>query len=39
METEKVFAALIALAVFGAVITNLQKRLDRLVAPWSDTKQ
>jgi ABC-type nitrate/sulfonate/bicarbonate transport system permease component len=39
METEKVFAALIALAVFGAVITSLQKRLDRLVAPWADTKQ
>lgn len=38
METEKVFAALIALAVFGAVVTNLQKRLDRLVAPWADTK-
>ena len=38
METEKVFAALIALAVFGAVITNVQKRLDRLVAPWADGK-
>ena len=36
METEKVFAALIALAVFGAVLTNTQKRLDRLVAPWAD---
>lgn len=34
METEKVFAGLIALAVFGAVITNVQKRIDRLVAPW-----
>ena len=36
METEKVFAALIALAVFGAVLTGLQKWLDRLVAPWAD---
>lgn len=36
METEKVFAALIALAVFGAAITNVQKRLDRLIAPWVD---
>lgn len=36
METEKVFAALIALAVFGAVLTSVQKRLDRLVAPWAD---
>ena len=38
MQTEKVFAALIALAVFGAVLTNVQKRLDRLVAPWADEK-
>ena len=36
METEKVFAALIVLAVFGALITNLQKRLDRLIAPWAE---
>lgn len=35
METEKVFAGLIVLAVFGAVITNVQKRIDRLVAPWT----
>lgn len=34
METEKVFAGLIVLAVFGAVITNAQKRIDRLIAPW-----
>ena len=34
METEKVFAGLIALAVFGAVITNVQKWIDRSVAPW-----
>ncbi|MFZ0845089.1 MAG: ABC transporter permease [Pseudolabrys sp.] len=36
METEKVFAGLIALAVFGAVITNVQKWIDRLVAPWAE---
>lgn len=36
METEKVFAALIALAVFGAVLTSVQKWFDRLVAPWAD---
>ena len=36
METEKVFAALIALAVFGALMTNLQRRLDRLIAPWAE---
>ena len=36
METEKVFAALIVLAVFGAAITNLQRRLDRLIAPWAE---
>lgn len=35
METEKVFAGLIVLAVFGAVITNVQKRIDRLIAPWA----
>ena len=34
METEKVFAGLIVLAVFGAVITNTQKRIDHLIAPW-----
>ena len=36
METEKVFACLIVLAIFGAVITNAQKYLDRFVAPWMD---
>jgi len=36
METEKVFAGLIALALFGAVITNVQKWIDRLVAPWAE---
>ena len=34
METEKVFAALIVLAVFGAAVTAVQKRLDRFFAPW-----
>jgi NitT/TauT family transport system permease protein len=34
METEKVFAGLIALAVFGAAITYAQKRIDLLIAPW-----
>ncbi len=34
METEKVFAALIVLAVFGAAVTNVQKWIDRRVAPW-----
>jgi ABC-type nitrate/sulfonate/bicarbonate transport system permease component len=38
METEKVFAALIVLAVFGALMTNLQRGFDRLVAPWSERK-
>lgn len=36
METEKVFAGLIALAVFGAVITYAQKWIDRQVAPWAE---
>jgi NitT/TauT family transport system permease protein len=36
METEKVFAGLIVLAIFGAVITNAQKRIDRLIAPWME---
>lgn len=35
LETEKVFAGLIVLAIFGAVITSAQKRLDRLIAPWA----
>jgi len=34
METEKVFAALIVLAVFGAAVTNVQKLIDRRLAPW-----
>jgi ABC-type nitrate/sulfonate/bicarbonate transport system permease component len=34
METEKVFASLIVLAVVGAVIIKLQQWIDRKVAPW-----
>lgn len=34
METEKVFAALIVLAIFGAAVTNVQKLIDRRLAPW-----
>jgi NitT/TauT family transport system permease protein len=35
LETEKVFAGLIVLAIFGAVVTSAQKRIDRLIAPWA----
>jgi ABC-type nitrate/sulfonate/bicarbonate transport system permease component len=35
METEKVFASLVVLAVMGAVIIKLQQWLDRKVAPWA----
>ena len=35
METEKVFADLVALAVFGALIIKLQQWIDRKVAPWT----
>src|SRR5262245_40770130 len=34
METEKVFASLVVLAVVGAVIIKLQQWSDRMVAPW-----
>jgi NitT/TauT family transport system permease protein len=34
METEKVFASLLVLAVMGAVIIKLQQWIDRLIAPW-----
>ena len=34
METEKVFASLVVLAVMGAVIIKLQQWLDRKIAPW-----
>jgi ABC-type nitrate/sulfonate/bicarbonate transport system permease component len=35
METEKVFASLIVLAVVGAVVIKLQQWIDRKVAPWA----
>ncbi|MGC1464560.1 MAG: ABC transporter permease [Pseudolabrys sp.] len=35
METEKVFASLIVLAVVGALIIKLQEWIDRKVAPWT----
>lgn len=34
METEKVFAALLVLAIMGAGIIKLQQWIDRKVAPW-----
>ena len=34
METEKVFASLIVLAIVGAVVIKLQQWIDRKVAPW-----
>jgi NitT/TauT family transport system permease protein len=34
METEKVFASLVVLAVMGAVIIKSQQWIDRKVAPW-----
>jgi ABC-type nitrate/sulfonate/bicarbonate transport system permease component len=34
METEKVFASLVVLAVMGAVIIKLQQWIDRKLAPW-----
>jgi ABC-type nitrate/sulfonate/bicarbonate transport system permease component len=34
METEKVFAALVMLAVMGAAIIKLQQWTDRKIAPW-----
>jgi len=36
METEKVFASLVVLALAGAAIIKLQKWTDRLIAPWVD---
>jgi NitT/TauT family transport system permease protein len=35
METEKVFASLVVLAVVGALIIKLQQWTDRKVAPWA----
>jgi ABC-type nitrate/sulfonate/bicarbonate transport system permease component len=34
LETEKVFAALVVLALMGAVIIKLQQWIDRKIAPW-----
>jgi NitT/TauT family transport system permease protein len=39
METEKVFASLVVLAVVGAVIIKLQEWVDRKVAPWTVYRQ
>jgi NitT/TauT family transport system permease protein len=35
METEKVFASLVVLAVVGAMVIKLQGWIDRKVAPWT----
>jgi NitT/TauT family transport system permease protein len=35
METEKVFASLVVLAVVGAIVIKLQQWTDRRVAPWA----
>jgi ABC-type nitrate/sulfonate/bicarbonate transport system permease component len=35
METEKVFASLIVLAVFGGIIIKTQAAIDRWLAPWA----
>jgi NitT/TauT family transport system permease protein len=35
METEKVFASLVVLAVVGAIVVKLQQWTDRWVAPWA----
>jgi ABC-type nitrate/sulfonate/bicarbonate transport system permease component len=34
LETEKVFATLVVLALMGAVIIKLQQWIDRKIAPW-----
>lgn len=34
METKKVFASLVVLAIMGAVIIKLQQWIDRKLAPW-----
>ena len=38
METEKVFASLVVLAVLGAAIIKLQQWGDRKIAPWAETE-
>lgn len=35
METEKVFASLVVLAIMGAVIIKFQQWIDRKLAPWA----
>ena len=35
METEKVFADLVVLALVGALLIKLQQWIDRVVAPWT----
>lgn len=35
METEKVFASLVVLAVVGAIVIKVQQWIDRKVAPWT----
>jgi ABC-type nitrate/sulfonate/bicarbonate transport system permease component len=35
METEKVFASLVVLAVVGAIVIKVQQWTDRKVAPWA----
>ena len=35
METEKVFADLVVLAIVGALVIKLQQWIDRVVAPWT----
>ena len=35
METEKVFASLLVLAVFGGIIMKTQALIDRTLAPWA----
>ena len=35
METEKVFASLVVLAVMGAAVIKLQQWIDRKIAPWT----
>ncbi|MDH7798367.1 MULTISPECIES: ABC transporter permease [unclassified Beijerinckia] len=39
LETEKVFAALVVLAVFGGLIIKAQERIDRWIAPWAIGKE
>ena len=39
METEKVFAGLLVLAVFGAIIMKSQAFIQRLIAPWAIGKE